>query len=210
MPLPKTINNYEGFLKEFGLEKNGDMPYMELFFKKKFMVTENKKIIYPKVSDIEEKIEVLEKQIANLKEQIRFWEKEKTTAEKYYKKVNATKYFKKKFWKHKLKQIVNPEYKEDVLNAKLTDEVLMDPAYETLLDTFLVDYDYRKKLSDTVNKSIIYKENRIGDYNKKRQILKTENAKKKIEQLNKQLGLHNNELKSYMLVARFIRQINKN
>lgn len=209
MPLPKTINNYEGFLKEFGLEKNGDKSYLELFFKKKFIVTENKKIIYPKVYDIEEKIKLLEKQIANLKEQIRFWEKEKTTAEKYYKNVNATKYFKKKFWKHKLKQIVNPEYKEDVLNAKLTDEVLMDPAYETLLDTFLVDYDYRKKLSDTVNKSIIYKENRIGDYNKKRQILKTENAKKKIEQLNEKLNQTNLEILAYQTVIKYIKLVNK-
>jgi hypothetical protein len=38
----------------------------------------------------------------------------------------------------------NKEYSDDVKNARLTDNTLLDPRYERLFDTFLTDYDYRK------------------------------------------------------------------
>lgn len=209
MPLSKTINNYEAFLLEFRLEKTNDKPYLDLFFKKKFIIIENKKIIHPKITDLQLKVEDLEATNSKLRKLKSFWEKEKSQAENYYKKVKATMYFKKKFWQHKIKQMINPEYKEDVINTKLTDEVLMDPAYETLLDTFLVDYDYRKKLSDTVNKSIIYKDNNIGDHNKKKQIFKSENAQAKVDKIIEQINAHDNEIKANKLIIKYIKQINK-
>ena len=81
----------------------------------------------------------------------------------------------------------DPEYKKDVENARLTDETLMDPNYSQLIETFLVDSDYRKKLGDTVNSSLIYQKLNVGDATKKKMIFKKETALKKIEAINKNI-----------------------
>ena len=209
MPLSKTINNYETFLQELKLEKKDDKAYMDIFFKRKFIILENKHIIHPRIGDLTTKIEELRDKITKLKKLKKFWESQRNNAKNYYAKIKLTKYFKTKYWQHKLKQAINPEYKEDVISTKLTDEVLMDPEYKTLFETFLVDYDYRKKLSDTVNKSIIYRDNNIGDHNKKKQIFKTENAQNKIEKITEQINQYNTEIIANKIVIKYIKQINK-
>jgi len=209
MPLSKTINNYETFLQELKLEKKDDKAYMDIFFKRKFIILENKHIIHPRIGDLTTKIEELRDKITKLKKLKKFWESQRNNAKNYYAKIKLTKYFKTKYWQHKLKQAINPEYKEDVISTKLTDEVLMDPEYKTLFETFLVDYDYRKKLSDTVNKSIIYRDNNIGDHNKKKQIFKTENAQNKIEKIIEQINQYNTEIIANKIVIKYIKQINK-
>lgn len=209
MPLSKTINNYETFLQELKLEKKDDKAYMDIFFKRKFIILENKHIIHPRIGDLTTKIEELRNKITKLKKLKKFWESQRDNAKNYYAKIKLTKYFKTKYWQHKLKQAINPEYKEDVISTKLTDDVLMDPEYKTLFETFLVDYDYRKKLSDTVNKSIIYRDNNIGDHNKKKQIFKTENAQNKIEKIIEQINQYNTEIIANKIVIKYIKQINK-
>jgi len=209
MPLSKTINNYETFLQELKLEKKDDKAYMDIFFKRKFIILENKHIIHPRIGDLTTKIEELRHKITKLKKLKKFWESQRDNAKNYYAKIKLTKYFKTKYWQHKLKQAINPEYKEDVISTKLTDEVLMDPEYKTLFETFLVDYDYRKKLSDTVNKSIIYRDNNIGDHNKKKQIFKTENAQNKIDKIAEQINQYNTEIIANKIVIKYIKQINK-
>jgi hypothetical protein len=209
MPLTKTINNYDAFVQELKLEKTNDKAYMDAFFKRKFIILEDKKIIHPKIRDLEEKIKELEIAKDKLKGLKKYWEKEKDKAQNYYRDIKFKKYLKGKFWKHKIKQATNPEYREDVINCKLTDEVLMDPEYGTLADTFLVDYDYRKKLADTVNRSIIYKDNVIGDHNKKRQQFKKENAQIKVDQVTEKLHLTNLEILAFETVIKYIKLINK-
>jgi len=209
MPLSKTINKYETFLQELKLEKKDDKAYMDIFFKRKFIILENKHIIHPRIGDLTTKIEELRDKITKLKKLKKFWESQRDNAKNYYAKIKLTKYFKTKYWQHKLKQAINPEYKEDVISTKLTDDVLMDPEYKTLFETFLVDYDYRKKLSDTVNKSIIYRDNNIGDHNKKKQIFKTENAQNKIDKIAEQINQYNTEIIANKIVIKYIKQINK-
>jgi len=209
MPLTKTINNYETFIQELKLEKKDDKAYMDAFFKRKFIILEDKRIIHPKIRDLEEKIKELTIAKDKLKGLKKYWEKEKDKAQNYYRDIKFRKYLKGRFWKHKIKQATNPEYREDIKNCKLTDEVLMDPEYGTLADTFLVDYDYRKKLADTVNRSIIYKDNIIGDHNKKRQQFKKENAQKKIEQITEKLHSTNLDILAFETVIKYIKLINK-
>jgi len=207
MPLSKTINNYETFIEEFKLEKTDDKPYLDAFFKKKFIIVDNKRIIHPKLIDLKRKIDEIEEQNQKLKKLLKFWKKERDVAKNYYLNIKLNKYLKRKFWQHKLKQIVNSEYKEDVLNTKLTEDVLMDPAYQTLLDTFLVDYDYRKKLCETINKSIIYKDNKIGDNNKKKQKYKIVGAQAKIDEITEQINKHNLDIKANKTIIKYIKQL---
>jgi hypothetical protein len=96
-------------------------------------------------------------------------------------------FLKKNYWRHKIKEITNKEYKQDVLDSRLTDKVLLDPEYSNLFETFLVNPDYRKKLKETINTSIVYKNNSIGGYSEKKKEFKIKTSEMKIDQLRKQL-----------------------
>lgn len=203
----KTINNYEDFTKEFNIVKNTEnKKYLDLFFKKRFLVIEDNKIRYPTTKDLTEKIRELEENKEKIKKLKNFWKKELFIAKTYDQKIKYTKFVKKKFWKHKLKQITNKDYNQDVQNARLTDNTLLDPRYERLFDTFLTDYDYRKKLVDTVNKSLIYKDSDIGEHSKKKQKLKTDNAKNMYDSLNEKQKNINLEILANKYILKFLKK----
>lgn len=184
----KTINEISKLKEEINKSiTEEDQKYFEEFFKTRFVRVENKKIIYPEKKDISNKNKELYKRLLEYKKEIKFWFKEKKDADNYYKMVSLKKHFKKIYWVHKIKIMTDPEYKEDVEKARLSEETLMDPKYEQLLETFLIDSDYRKKLGDTVNTSVVYKNLNVGDANKKKINFKKETAIKKIELINKNI-----------------------
>ncbi len=188
MSKSKTINNIKDLEKEINIKvKDGDKKYLIEFFKIRFLRTDKGKIVYPEKKDLVNKNKELYSKLSNIKKELRFWLKEKTDAENYYKVAALKKYFRKIYWAHKVKLATDAEYKKDVENARLTEETITDPKYEHLLETFLQDSDYRKKLGDTVNSSLIYKNLNVGDSNKKKQIFKKETAEKKILHLRKSI-----------------------
>jgi hypothetical protein len=188
MPNSKTINNVTKLEKEINkIIKEEDKKYLEEYFKTRFIRVEDKKITYPEKKEVLIKNKEHNNKLNNYKKEIKFWEKEKKDADNYYKIASLKKHFKKTYWAHKIKMMSDPEYKEDIEKSRLTEETLMDPKYEHLLQTFLTDSDYRKKLGDTVNNSIVYKNLNVGDANKKKINFKIETAIKKIEQLKKNI-----------------------
>jgi len=188
MSSSKTINCVEK-LQEILNNKiaEEDKKYLEEYFRTRFVRVDGGKIIYPERKDISNKNKEINNKISEYKKDLRFWNKEKNDAENYYKGVAFKKHFKKIYWKHKIKMATDPEYKKDVENARLTEDTLMDPNYSQLVETFLVDSDYRKKLGDTVNSSLIYQKLNVGDATKKKMIFKKETALKKIESISKNI-----------------------
>jgi hypothetical protein len=206
----KTINNLNK-LKEFlNLElKEEEQKYLNMFFKKRFIIFENNKIKYPLKENIKLKINDIKNEINKLTELKKYWTKKKKTAENYYQRIYFTKYFKKDYWRHKIKEITNKEYKEDLKNIDLSEEILMDPEYKHLLNAFLLDPDYRKKLTETVNKSIVYRNSKIGNISKKKQDFKIDVAIKKSDQINIKIKDNKQELKIYKIILKIIRFQNK-
>ncbi len=209
MKQSKTINNYDSFVQEYNIEKNiNDKKCLDVFFKKRFLILENSRIRYPTIRDINQKILELDENKQKLIKLKNFWKKELFLAKTYDQKIKYTKFIKKKFWQHKLKQITNKEYSDDVKNARLTDNTLLDPRYERLFDTFLTDYDYRKKLVDTVNKSLIYKESDIGDHSKKKQKLKADNAKNMLDSISEKINQINLEIEANKIILKYLKKQN--
>ena len=186
--MKNTINKTKD-LEEFSKTTFSDNNklYIDNFFKKKTMQIKDGKIIYPKIKELKEENNTFTKRIKELKKNISYWEKERINAHKYHKLIPVHMILKKQFWKHKIKSVVDKNYKKDVIDTKLDDKILMDPQYKNLLNTFLVDPEYRQKLKDTVNNSIVYKNSQIGDYSKKKQEFKEKSAEHKITQLKQKL-----------------------
>lgn len=181
----KTITNFSE-LKEFlkdekNLEK--DKVYFDFFLKNKTFKFEGQKIIYPELSDLKKQISDDQNTYNSLKENIAYWkkEKEKLTATK------LSKYINKKYWKHQIKKLTDKQYKQDLLDTKLTDDVILDPEYDKLFQTFYSNPDYRKKLKETVNTSIVYRNTQIGKYSQNKRDLKKNIAEQRILQLQNEL-----------------------
>jgi hypothetical protein len=181
----KTITNTQKLIESINIDLNKEeQSYLDIFFKKRFLIIENSKIKYPTTSQIIIKQKAIKIELKKAQEIKVYWQSSKSNAENYYKKIFLKKYFKKDYWKHKIKELTNKNYKDDFKNINISEETLMDPQYKHLLNAFLVDPDYRQKLTNTVNTSIIYKNKNIGDISKKKMDFKIDTANKKLNQIN--------------------------
>ncbi len=186
--MAKTITNTKELINALNLKLNEeDIKKIDVFFKKKVMHFENNKIIYPKLDVILGKEKELSENIKELEKEINFWKKNKNKIEMNKRLFPITIYFKKNFWRHKIKEITNKEYRQDVIDAKLTDKILLDPEYKTLLETFIINPDYRQKLKETVTNSIVYKYNGIGLYGDRKKEFRIKTSQLKMKQLKKQI-----------------------
>jgi hypothetical protein len=202
-------SNFESIEKQLNIKiPDTDKEYLNTFLKKKSFHIVNKKITYPKIEDIKYIIQKLEAEIKELKSTSDFWKKEKNTAEKYHKLLPINMVFNKNYWRHNVKKLINKKYKQDIIDAKLSDRILLDPEYKNLFETFLVDPDYRRKLRDTVNNSIIYKNNKIGDYSIRKQEFKKTSAEFKVKQVEDQIKDVEHKLKVYEKVYEYLKKYN--
>ncbi len=200
-------SNYESIEKQLNIKiPETDKEYLNAFLKKKSFHIVNRKIIYPKIEDVKYIVEKLSSEVRELKSTSDFWKKEKNTAEKYHRLLPINMVLKKNYWRHNVKKLINKKYKQDIIDAKLNDRILLDPEYKNLFETFLVDPDYRKKLKDTVNNSIIYKNNKIGDYSIRKQEFKKTSAELKVKQVEEQIKDATHRLKIYEKVYEYLKR----
>jgi len=205
--MKQTINKIEHLEKYYSITFNeDDKKYLTYYFKTKVLQVENKKIVYPKLTEIKKKQNELNDNLSELKKEELYWKKTKNNAENYYKNIAVNMVFKKKYWQHKIKKLIDKDYKKDVIDSKLTDQILMDPEYQHLFNTFLIDPDYRHKLKETVNNSIVYKDTNIGEYSKKKQDFKKDTAKSKIEQIAKKVKEIEFNIKVYNKISEIIKK----
>jgi hypothetical protein len=200
------INDYEKLIAELNIPASiDDKLYLESFFKRKGFRIKEQKIVNPKIEEVKETIKELQKQIATLKDKQRFWRKQLVDANNYHKIIKVTKFIKKDYWLHKIKEATNNEYKQDIKDCKLTDDVLMDPEYQNLKNSFFNDPDYRKKLGETVSKSIIYKKSNIGDHSKTKQEFRAKSAEFNIKKIDAQIKELSFSITAYEKAMEFIK-----
>jgi hypothetical protein len=176
------------------------------FLKKKIIHIVDNKIVYPSLQEIKKKKEEMDKNILKIEKEISFWKGTKNQVERNKALFPITIYFKKNFWRHKIKEMTNKEYKQDVIDTRLNDKILLDPEYSTLFETFLVNPDYRKKLKETVNTSIVYKNSSIGGYSEKKKDFKIKTSEMKLEQLRKQLEEYHGKREVYLKIIEILKK----
>ena len=182
----ENIDNIKKIKKYINITQK-EQEILKIYFIKKSIQLKDKIVIHPKIENLKTKALELEKEINELKESLLFWQKKEHQAKKYHQNISFKMYATKKFWKHKIKKIINKEYKKDIKETNIPEKVFMDPEYNQLFETFLVDPDYRKKLKETLQNSIVYKNTKIGDYSKKKQEFKKESAQNKIKNIKKKI-----------------------
>jgi hypothetical protein len=203
----KTITNTKELIEALNINlSENEILQTDNFFKKKVMHFSENKIVYPKIEEIKRKIKEINLEIEKVLLKYNYWNKNKNKLVRNKTLSPFTIYFKKNFWRHKLKEITNKEYKQDVKDTKLNDQILLDPEYHNLFETFLVNPDYRKKLKETINTSIVYRYNQIGDYSKKKKEFKIKTSNMKIDQIKQNLDQLKKKKEIFLTIYKIIKK----
>ena len=116
------------------------------------------------------------------------WKQKFFEARTYDLTHNIKKIGKTLYWKHLLKYTTNKDYRKDADTVKLPAHLVADPKWKPMVNMFVNSDDYRKQLTDTVQNSIVYKNDRkVARYAQDLKDFRMEESNKKIEELQKKL-----------------------
>ena len=162
------------------------------------------KIIYPTPLRLKSQL----KELSDLKniysKKSSDWTKELNSAKVYHLKHNVLKLAEPLYWKHVAKKMSDKDYKADTDHVKLPAHLVADPRWKPLVKMFVSDVEYRKQLVETVQHSIVYKDDRrVGKYADNLQLLKTDISTKKISDIGKKLTDFGAEIKTLQEMLRW-------
>ncbi len=107
------------------------------------------------------------------------------------------------YWKHMTKITFDPDYKKDVAKVSLPMHLVSEERWKPMIKMFIEDLDYRKQLAETVDTSIVYKnDKRVAKYadqlkgfRKDLSIKKRDMFQEKVSDLNQDLDMYHELLK---------------
>ena len=132
------------------------------------------------------------------------WNKIKKESEEFIQKNKKRKYLKGTFWKHKLKETFDKDYKDDFKKIKIPIEYIGEDSMKKLIDEFIDNKDYRQKLIETIESSIVYKDKGIGEKVIKKLALQKEISKNKLDVLHTRKNRLDERIKMYKLLLKWI------
>lgn len=162
------------------------------------------KVFYPSKDIIKKELNKLYSERAKTIDKIDQWYKIKKNSENFIKKNKVKKFMKSTFWKHTLKSIFDKKYKEDFKKIKIPIEYIGEESIRKLVDEFINNLEYRQKLIETIDYSIVYKNKGIGDKVIKKLELQKEISKAKLDSLNTRKNKLQEKIKTYKLIQKWV------
>jgi len=162
------------------------------------------KLLYPTKAHLKKKIgeiRALQEQYAS---RLSSWQK-KFNGAKNYKSLNNLKKIKEPlFWKHMAKCAVDKDYRADSEKVKLPVHLVADQRWKPMVKTFLRDVDYRKQLVQTVDESIVYRNNKkVAQYADLLQSFRMEQSNRKVEELKQRVAALEADISAMQELARW-------
>lgn len=150
-------------------------------------------LVYPTKSRLNFLIKENKALLENYSRKKLAWQRKLFEAKSYHLIHSIKKFSSPLYWKHLRKQLTDAGYKADAEKIKLPAHLVSDPKWVPMVKTFLENPDYRKQLVETVENSIVYKENKrvakyadfIKDFREKESEKKLKELQEKIDELNK-------------------------
>jgi hypothetical protein len=179
------------FLREGGILKSTGKIKLELIYPSKDIVEKELAQLLPERSKVMEKIEQ--------------WHKIKKDSEEFIQNNKISKFAKGTFWKHKMKETFDKDYKEDFKKIKIPIEYIGDESMRKLMDEFINNKEYRQNLIETIESSIVYRNKGIGEKVGKKLELQKEISKNKLDILRARKHKLDERINMYKTISRFIK-----
>ena len=145
-------------------------------------------LLYPTRMRLKQLIKEKEGLKGNYSKKHSFWNKEYDNAVQYNLSKNVKKFTNPLYWKHMSKYLVDKDYKKKADAIKLPISLVSDPRWQPMIRTFIENPDYRHQLTETVEKSIVYKgDRRVAKYAEKLQEFREGESSKNLKTLNGKL-----------------------
>src|SRR3989338_4691692 len=165
----KAIKNY--------LSKGGVIRFKE--------AKDQTKIVYPTKKTLELKIKEKGKILQTFKVDYEQWLRRLKKAENYELTTNLKKFSHPVYWQHMAKYYSDPDYKADADSVSLPVHLVADTRWKPMVEMFVTNIEYRKQLTETVQNSVAYSENRaVARFAKKQNEFRKEECKRKVNDLN--------------------------
>ncbi|PIN85082.1 MAG: hypothetical protein COV47_04055 [Candidatus Diapherotrites archaeon CG11_big_fil_rev_8_21_14_0_20_37_9] len=162
------------------------------------------KIVYPTPARIKSQTKELESLRVAYDERNKGWKKRLKDAQTYHSRHQLKKFSEPLYWKHVSKTLVDSDYRADFNSVKLPVHLVSDSKWKPMVKMFIEDLEYRKNLTETVQQSIVYKnDNKVAKYADQLQALRSEVSEAKITELDKKLANINAELDALKIIEKW-------
>ena len=165
------------------------------------------KLVYPTPLRLKDQIEQLQSLRQRFQSKHRDWSKRVNDAKVYHVRNNVLKFVEPLYWKHLAKITFDADYRKDADMVKLPVHLVADKKWKPMIKMFVSDFDYRKNLAETVDKSIVYKnDKRVGRYADELQGLRKEISEKKTNAFADKVRDMETDIKMMETILRWARE----
>jgi hypothetical protein len=118
------------------------------------------KLAYPNIAVIESKLKEIKERKKSFGGKLGEWKNQHLKAAMYHQVNHVKKLGQPIYWKHLAKSAIDADYRKDAESVKLPTHLVADKKWQPMVKMFVNDAEYRKQLTETVNTSIVYKDNK--------------------------------------------------
>jgi hypothetical protein len=162
------------------------------------------KLLYPTKALLRKKIEETRSLRTQYYRRLESWQHKFDGAKSYHQVHNLKKLKEPLYWKHVAKCAIDPDYRSDAGKVNLPVHLVADSRWKPMVKTFISDIDYRKQLVQTVDESIVYKnDKRVAQYADQLQGFRMEQSNRKIGELKKKLAVLDADITAMQELARW-------
>ncbi|MBU0662703.1 MAG: hypothetical protein ABH854_02925 [Candidatus Diapherotrites archaeon] len=135
------------------------------------------------------------------------WQQKHTDAKTYELRHRAMKFSSPLYWKHVAKTLADPDYREDAKSVSLPVHLVNDIRWRPMVRMFVNDIEYRKQLVETVQNSIVYKDDRrVARYAKELQLFRAGVSEGKLGEIDKKLEQLDTQIKTFQVMEQWARK----
>ncbi|MCR4335329.1 MAG: hypothetical protein NUV57_02210 [archaeon] len=207
------ISSMRAFDENFEVTKDERYQALEKYFIRGGVISAVKsgkpwpKLAYPSPMRIDVQIKELEELKDVYSKKNNTWKEKLSQAKTYHQRHQFKKFAEPLYWKHVAKTISDPDYKSDAGSVSLPVHLVADPKWKPMVKMFVDDLEYRKNLVETVQNSIVYKDDKkVGKYADILQDFRSEISTSKIDDLSKKVSKLEEEIKSLQLIKKWAKE----
>ncbi|MDO8627269.1 MAG: hypothetical protein Q7K42_02285 [Candidatus Diapherotrites archaeon] len=214
----EIISNYENFVKAFAgfgdiSQDHPRIKALKQYFKTGGVISAISstgkwpKIIYPSPFKLTHQINETRKILDNFLGKKDEWTKKYASAKLYNLKIHALKFFDPLYWQHVSKMVLDKDYSNDAGAIKLPAQMVVEPKYRPMIEMFVKDLDYRKQLTETVQTSIFYKnDKRVAKYAGELREFRITTSNRNLEIIQKKVDDLTNQINTLETILGWVRE----
>ncbi|HZX20350.1 MAG TPA: hypothetical protein VFF13_05030 [archaeon] len=207
------ISSITAFNEKFVVPKDDRYNALEKYFARGGVISAVKsngkwpKLVYPSPQRIEDQLKELQALKSVYESKSRDWSKKLSEAKNYHSKHQLLKFKDPLYWQHVAKKTMDSDYKADSEKVQIPVHLVADPRWKPMVKMFVNDLEYRKNLVETVENSIVYKDDKkVAKYADELQNFRSEMSTSKLDDIGKKLGKINQEISSLEAVKKWAKE----